>query len=177
MDVSHLHNGRVIIRSWISGRCNTSQAIRMFGAMLYAMNFARRIPHRRPPSLTRNVARGHSKRSRLVVTRASPRRTLWRFRSLIHPPTVTTARISLTTSTDSPADWAQIIFVCFLRPALASLWKSPPTELPPSCGVARERKSFGGPAFPLMGAKSHSRFGSTTDAPLLSHAAGTNARF
>jgi Tol biopolymer transport system component len=71
------------------------------GPWLYSMDVERRIPHRLTSGLDRytSLAAGADGR-RLVVTLASPKRTLWRLRIAESPGGVSpVARVSLTTST------------------------------------------------------------------------------
>ena len=71
------------------------------GPWLYGMDVERRIPHRLTSGLDRYTSLAASADGRrLVVTRATPNRTLWRMRIGDSPAEVSeTARIPLTTST------------------------------------------------------------------------------
>src|SRR5207245_2706748 len=71
------------------------------GPWLYSMDVERRIPHRLSSGIDRYTSLAASADGRrLVLTVASPKRTLWRLKLAGSPATVSTpARISLTTST------------------------------------------------------------------------------
>jgi Tol biopolymer transport system component len=73
------------------------------GPWLYSMDVERRLPHRLTFGLDRYTSLSASADGRrLVLTRASPRRTLWRLRAMYSGSDVPTAeRISLTTSMGS----------------------------------------------------------------------------
>ncbi len=73
------------------------------GPWLYSMDVERRVPHRLSSGLDRYTSLAASADGRrLVVTLASPKRTLWRLRIADSPTTASAATpISLTTSTGS----------------------------------------------------------------------------
>jgi len=73
------------------------------GPWLYSVDVQRRIPHRLTSGLDRYTSLAASADGRrLVVTLASPKRTLWRLRIADSPTTASAATpISLTTSTGS----------------------------------------------------------------------------
>ncbi len=119
------------------------------GPWLYSMDVERRIPHRLTSGLDRYTSLAASADGRrLIVTRASPKRTLWRLPIGDSPSEVSAAaRISLTTSTRvSRHDWVQIIFCMFPRQARARVSGSSPTELARSCGMESGARVIGGPA-------------------------------
>jgi Tol biopolymer transport system component len=96
------------------------------GPWLYSMDVERRIPHRLSSGLDRYTslaasADGH----RLVLTVASPKRTLWRLKIADSPPTVLTpARISLTTSTgSSPRLGPDFLLYVSATSTSESIWK------------------------------------------------------
>ncbi|MGA2427764.1 MAG: DNA-binding protein [Candidatus Acidiferrum sp.] len=118
------------------------------GPWLYGVDVERRIPHRltsgpdRYTSLAAS-ADGH----RLIVTRASPKRTLWRLRITDSPTEVTEpARISLTTSTGfSPRVGPNYLLYVSATGTSESIWKlanGTDTELWSGQGA----QVFGGPA-------------------------------
>ncbi len=118
------------------------------GPWLYSMDVERRIPHRLTSGLDPYTSLAASADGRrLVVTFASPKRTLWRLRIADSPAEVSAAaRISLTTSTGfSPRlgpDY--LLYVCATGTS-ESIWKlanGTGTELWSGQGA----RVFGGPA-------------------------------
>jgi DNA-binding winged helix-turn-helix (wHTH) protein/Tol biopolymer transport system component len=106
------------------------------GPWLYSMDVERRIPHRLTSGLDQYTSLGASADGRhVVVTHASPKRTLWRLRI---------------------ADSSTAV-----RPARARVSGSSPTELARSCGVVRERRSLAGRQSPPTDDISHSRSANT----------------
>ena len=97
------HNGRVIYPVLLDRRTLIYLASDPDGSgpWLYSMDVERRIPHRLTSGLDRYTSLAASADGRrLVLTLASPKRTLWRLRIPDSPATVSTpAQISLTTST------------------------------------------------------------------------------
>ena len=96
------------------------------GPWLYSMDVERRIPHRLSSGIDRYTslaasADGH----RLVLTVASPKRTLWRLPVADSPATVSTpARISLTTSTgSSPRLGPDFLLYVSATSTSESIWK------------------------------------------------------
>jgi Tol biopolymer transport system component/DNA-binding winged helix-turn-helix (wHTH) protein len=118
------------------------------GPWLHSMDVARRIPHRLTSGLDRYTSLAASGDGRrLVVTRASPARTLWRVRIGEQPAGVSdAARISLTTNTGfSPRLGPDYLLYVSVTGAGDSIWKL-------SNGTARElwtgkgAQIFGGPS-------------------------------
>jgi Tol biopolymer transport system component len=96
------------------------------GQRLYSMDVERRIPHRLTSGLDRYTSLAASADGRrLVVTLASPKRTLWRLRIADSPAVVSTAnRILLTTSTGfSPRLGANYLLYVSGTGTSASIWK------------------------------------------------------
>jgi Tol biopolymer transport system component len=118
------------------------------GPWLYSVDVGRRIPHRLTSGLDRYTSLAASADGRrLVVTRASPRRTLWRLPIADSSAKVSAAvRISLTTSTGfSPRLGPNYLLYVSGTGASESIWKL-------ANGIATELWSglgaqvFGGPA-------------------------------
>jgi Tol biopolymer transport system component len=118
------------------------------GPRLYSMDIERRIPHRLTSGLDRYTSLAASADGRrLVVTLASPKRTLWRLRIDDSPKKVSAAaQISLTTSTGfSPRLGPNYLLYVSATGTSESIWKL-------VNGTARELWSgqgarvFGGPA-------------------------------
>jgi Tol biopolymer transport system component len=118
------------------------------GPWLYSVDVERRIPHRLTSGLDRYTSLAASADGRrLVVTRASPRRTLWRLRIADSLAEVSAAaRISLTTSTGfSPRLGQNYLLYVSTTGASESIWKlanGTATELWSGLGA----QVFGGPA-------------------------------
>jgi len=118
------------------------------GPWLYSMDVERRIPHRLSSGLDRYTSLAASADGgRLVVTRASPRRTLWRLRIADSPTEVSApARISLTTATGfSPRLGPNYLLYVSASGTSESIWKlanGNGTEL----WSGRGARIFGGPA-------------------------------
>jgi Tol biopolymer transport system component len=96
------------------------------GPWLYSMDVERRIPHRLTSGLDRYTSLAASADGRrLVVTRGSPRRTLWRLGIADSPAEVSAAaRISLTTSTGfSPRLGPNYLLYVSAAGASESIWK------------------------------------------------------
>jgi Tol biopolymer transport system component len=118
------------------------------GPWLYSMDVERRISHRLvsgPDRYTSLAASADGRR--LVVTRASPKRTLWRLRIADSPAEVpAAARISLTTSTAfSPRLGPNYLLYVSATGTAESIWKlanGTETELWSGQGA----RVFGGPA-------------------------------
>ncbi len=118
------------------------------GPWLYSMDVERRIPHRLTSGLDRYTSLAASADGRrLLVTLASPRRTLWRL-PIDNPPTQTSvpAQISLTTSTGfSPRLGPNYLLYVSPTGTGESIWKltnGTATELWSGQGA----QVFGGPA-------------------------------
>ena len=118
------------------------------GPWLYTMDVERRVPHRLSGGLDRYTSLAASADGRrLVVTRASPRRTLWRMR-VDHLPTEVPAptQISLTTSTGfAPRLGPNYLLYVSATGTDESIWKlanGAATELWSGPGA----RIFGGPA-------------------------------
>ncbi len=118
------------------------------GPWLYSMDLERRVPHRLSGGLDRYTSLAASADGRrLVVTRASPRRTLWRMR-VDHLPTEVPAptQISLTTSTGfAPRLGPNYLLYVSATGTDESIWKlanGAATELWSGPGA----RIFGGPA-------------------------------
>jgi Tol biopolymer transport system component len=118
------------------------------GPWLYGMDVERRIPHRLTSGLDRYTSLAASADGRrLVVTLASPKRTLWRLRIADSPAEVSAAaRISLTTSTGfSPRLGPNYLLYVSATGTSESIWKlanGTGTELWSGLGA----QVFGGPA-------------------------------
>jgi len=118
------------------------------GPWLYSMDVERRIPHRLTSGLDRFTSLAASADGRrLVVTRASLKRTLWRLRIADSPAEATVAaRIPLTTSTGfSPRLGQNYLLYVSATGASESIWKlanGTGTELWTGVGA----QVFGGPA-------------------------------
>jgi Tol biopolymer transport system component len=149
------------------------------GPRLYSMDVKRRIPHRLTSSLDRYTSLAASADGRrLVVTRASPKRTLWRLRIADSPGEVSAAaRISLTTSTAfSPRLGPNYLLYVTATGTSESIWKlanGSATELWSGQGA----RVFGGPAIAPDGR--HIAFSARQHGQTLLYvmqADGTNAR-
>lgn len=118
------------------------------GPWLYSVDVERRIPHRLTSGLDRYTSLAASADGRrLVVTRASPKRTLWRLPIADSPAEVSVAaRISLTTSTGfSPRLGPNYLLYVSTTGTSESIWKlanGASTELWSGLGA----QVFGGPA-------------------------------
>jgi Tol biopolymer transport system component len=118
------------------------------GPWLYSMDVERRIPHRLTSGLDRYTSLAASADSRrLVVTLASPKRTLWRLRIADSPAEVSApARILLTSSTGfSPRLGPNYLLYVSATGTSESIWKlanGTGTELWSGLGA----RVFGGPA-------------------------------
>jgi Tol biopolymer transport system component len=117
------------------------------GPWLYSMDVERRIPHRLTSGLDRYTSLAASADGRrLVVTRASPKRALWRLRIAESPAETPAARIPLTTSTGfSPRLGPDYLLYVSATGTRESIWKlanGTDTELWNSPGA----QVFGGPA-------------------------------
>jgi Tol biopolymer transport system component len=96
------------------------------GPWLYSMDVERRIPHRLTSGLDRYTSLAASADGRrLVVTRASPKRTLWRLRIADSPKEVSAAaQIPLTTSTGfSPRLGSNYLLYVSATGSGESIWK------------------------------------------------------
>jgi Tol biopolymer transport system component len=118
------------------------------GPWLYSMDVERRIPHRLTsgPDRYRSLA-ASADGGRLVVTHASPKKTLWRLRVADSPAQVSAAaRISLTTNTGSfPRLGPNYLLYVSAAGTTESIWKvanGTDTELWSGEGA----RIFGGPA-------------------------------
>jgi len=118
------------------------------GPWLYSMDVERRIPHRLTSGLDRYTSLAASADGRrLVVTQASPRRTLWRLRLADSAAEASAAtRISLTTGTgSSPRMGSGYLLYVSATGTSESIWKlanGTGTELWSGVGA----RVFGGPA-------------------------------
>jgi len=118
------------------------------GPWVYSVDVERRIPHRLSPGLDRYTSLAASADGRrLVVTVASPKRTLWRLPIGDSPTEVSAAaRISLTTSTVfSPRFGPNYLLYVSATATSESIWKlanGTGTEL----WRGQEARVFGGPA-------------------------------
>ena len=118
------------------------------GPWLYSMDVERRVPHRLTAGLDRYTSLAASADGRrLVVTHASPKKTLWRLRIADSPAEVSApARISLTTSTGfSPRLGPDYLLYVSATGTSESIWKlanGTGTELWSGQGA----QVFGGPA-------------------------------
>jgi Tol biopolymer transport system component len=149
------------------------------GPWLYSMDVERRVPHRLTSGLDRYTslaasADGH----RLVLTLASPKRTLWRLRIAdAHTTAPAATRISLTTSTGfSPRLGPNYLLYVSATGTTESIWKladGAGTELWNGKGA----RIFGGPAISPDGR--HIAFSVRQHGQVLLYvmqADGTNAR-
>jgi Tol biopolymer transport system component len=96
------------------------------GPWLYSIDVERRIPHRLSSGLDRYTSLAASADGRrLVLTLASPKRTLWRLRIADSPATASTpARISLTTSSGfSPRLGPDFLLYVSATTTSESIWK------------------------------------------------------
>jgi Tol biopolymer transport system component len=118
------------------------------GPWLYSMDVERRIPHRLTSGLDRYASLASSADGRrLVVTRASPKTTLWRLRIADSPTEVSkAARISLTTGSGfSPRLAPNYLLYVSATATSESIWKlANGTETQLWSGVGA--RIFGGPA-------------------------------
>jgi len=145
-----LHNGRVSHPVLLDRRTLMYLATDPDGSgpWLYSMDVERRIPHRLTSGLDRYTSLAASADGRrLVVTRASPKRTLWRLRIDDSSKEVSApAQISLTTSTGfSPRLGPTYLLYVSATGTGESIWKlanGTGTELWSSQGS----RVFGGPA-------------------------------
>jgi len=118
------------------------------GPWLYSVDVERRIPHKLSSGLDRYTSLAASADGRrLVVTQASPKRTLWRLRLADSPAEApAAARISLTTGTGfSPRLGGEYLLYVSATSASESVWKlanGTGTELWNGVGA----QVFGGPA-------------------------------
>jgi len=118
------------------------------GPSLYSMDVERRIPHRLTSGLDRYTSLAASADGRrLVVTRATPNRTLWRLRIADSPAAISeTDRVPLTTSTGfSPRLGPNYLLYVSAAGTGESIWKlasGTSTELWRGEGA----QVFGGPA-------------------------------
>ena len=118
------------------------------GPWLYSVDVERRIPHKLSSGLDRYTSLAASADGRrLVVTQASPKRTLWRLRLADSPAEAPApARISLTTGTGfSPRLGGEYLLYVSATSASESVWKlanGTGTELWNGVGA----QVFGGPA-------------------------------
>jgi Tol biopolymer transport system component len=118
------------------------------GPWLYSMDVDRRVPHRLTSGLDRYTSLAASADGRrLVVTRATPNRTLWRLRIADSPQEISAAiRIPLTTSTGfSPRRGSDYLLYVSSTSTGDSIWKlanGTSTELWRGEGA----RVFGGPA-------------------------------
>ena len=122
------HNGRVSYPVLLDRRTLLYLATDPDGSgpWLYSMDVERRIPHRLSSGLDRYTSLAASSDGRrLVLTLASPKRTLWRLRIADSPTTATTpARISLTTSTGfSPRLGPDFLLYVSATNTSESIWK------------------------------------------------------
>jgi Tol biopolymer transport system component len=149
------------------------------GPWLYSMDVERRIPHRLTSGLDRYASLASSADGRrLVVTRASPKRTLWRLRIADSPTEVSAAaRISLTTGSGfSPRLAPNYLLYVSATATSESIWRlanGTDTQLWSGVGA----RIFGGPAVTVDGrniAFSVQQHGQTL--LYVMQADGTNAR-
>ena len=122
------HNGRVTYPVLLDRRTLLYLASDPDGSgpWLYSMDVERRIPHRLTSGLDRYTSLAASADGRrLVVTLASPKRTLWRLRIADSPAEVSAAaRISLTTSTGfSPRLGPDYLLYVSATGTSESIWK------------------------------------------------------
>ncbi len=129
------------------------------GPWLHSMDVERRVPHRLTSGLDRytSLAASADGRRLVVTSRKSEENPLALANCRFQRRGIPAAPISLTTSTRVLAqDWVQITFCMFLRRGRARVSGSSPTELPRSCGVARERMSSAAQRSRPMASTSHS---------------------
>jgi Tol biopolymer transport system component len=95
------------------------------GPWLFSVDVERRIPHRLTSGLDRYTSLAASADGRrLVVTRATPKRTLWRLRIAASPTDVSAARVALTTSTGfSPRLGPDYLLYVSATGTSESIWK------------------------------------------------------
>ena len=144
------HNGRVIYPVLLDRRTLIYLASDSDGSgpWLYSVDVERRIPHRLTSGLDRYTSLASSADGRrLVLTPASPKRTLWRLRIADSPAEMSApARISLTTSTGfSPRLGPNYLLYVSATGTSESIWKlvnGTGTELWSGLGA----RVFGGPA-------------------------------
>jgi Tol biopolymer transport system component len=122
------HNGRVSHPVLLDRRTLMYLAIDPDGSgpWLYSMDVERRIPHRLTSGLDRYTSLAASADGRrLVVTRASPKRTLWRLRIADSPKEVSAAaQIPLTTGTGfSPRLGSNYLLYVSATDTGESIWK------------------------------------------------------
>jgi len=122
------HNGRVIYPVLLDRRTLIYLASDPDGSgpWLYSMDVERRIPHRLTSGLDRYTSLAASADGRrLVLTPASPKRTLWRLRIADSPAEVSAAtRTSLATSTGfSPRLGPNYLLYVSATGTSASIWK------------------------------------------------------
>ncbi|MGC1485417.1 MAG: hypothetical protein WA789_16610 [Candidatus Acidiferrum sp.] len=118
------------------------------GPWLYSMDVERRIPHRLTSGIDRYTSLAASADGRrLVLTLASPKRTLWRLRIADSPAEVNAAvRISMTTSTGfSPRLGPNYLLFISATGTSESIWKlANGTDMELWSGLGT--RIFGGPA-------------------------------
>ena len=144
------HNGRVNYPVFLDRRTLMYLATDPDGSgpWLYSVDVERRIPHRLASGLDRYTSLAATADGRrLVVTRASPKRTLWRLPITDSPGDVSAAtRISLTTSTGfSPRLGPDYLLYVSATGTSDSIWKlanGAATELWSGSGA----RVFGGPS-------------------------------
>ncbi len=122
------HNTRVTYPVLLDGRTLMYLASGSDGSgpWLYSMDVERRIPHQLTSGLDRYTSLAASADGRrLVVTLASPKKTLWRLPIADSPSEVSVpARVSLTTSTGfSPRLGPDYLLYASATGASASIWK------------------------------------------------------
>ena len=95
------------------------------GPWLYSVDVQRRIPHRLTSGLDRYTSLAASADGRrLVVTRAGPKRNLWRLRIAASPTVGSAARVALTTSTGfSPRLGPDYLLYVSATGTSESIWK------------------------------------------------------
>ena len=95
------------------------------GPWLYSVDVQRRIPHRLTSGLDRYASLAASADGRrLVVTRAGPKRNLWRLRIAASPTVGSAARVALTTSTGfSPRLGPDYLLYVSATGTSESIWK------------------------------------------------------
>jgi len=175
------HNGRVTYPVLLNQRTLLYLASDPDGSgpWLYSMDVERRIPHRLTSGLDRYTSLAASADGRrLVLTPASPKRTLWRLRIADSPAEVSAAtQTSLTTSTGfSPRLGPDYLLYVSATGTSESIWKlanGTGTELWSGLGA----QVVGGPAIARDGqsiAFSVRQHGQTV--LYMMHADGTNAR-
>jgi Tol biopolymer transport system component len=144
------HNARVIYPVLLDQRTLVYLASDPDGSgpWLYSVDVERRIPHRLSSGFDRYTSLAASADGRrLVVTLASPKRTLWRLRiSDSLSPVSEPARISLTTTTGfSPRLGTNFLLYVSATGTGESIWKLA-NETATELWSAREAQVFGGPA-------------------------------